>query len=109
MKHKTTFYRNQISRRNCNETSALFPLGANPRATKETPPCLRKQPSTIGSQQSTIRIRRVTTAKQLSTTRADSTKKQPIMHTPPGHTRFTPGITPTKLPRLIWKNTARSS
>ena len=52
---------------------------------------------------------RVTTVKQLSTMRADSTKKQPVMHTPQGDTRFTLGITQTKPPRLTWKNTARSS
>jgi hypothetical protein len=38
----------------------------------------------------------------------DNTKKRPIMHTPQGDTRFTLGITPTKLPSLTWRNTARS-
>ena len=52
---------------------------------------------------------RVTTAKQLSIMKPDNTKKRPIMHTPQGDTRFTLGITPTKLPSLTWKNTARSS
>jgi hypothetical protein len=46
---------------------------------------------------------------QLSTMRADSTKKQPIMRIPPGDTRFTLDITQTKPPWLIWKSTARSS
>ena len=45
---------------------------------------------------------RVTTVKQLNTMSAESTKKQPIMHTPRGDTRFTLDITRTKPPRLIW-------
>ncbi len=52
---------------------------------------------------------RATTVKQLSTMRADSTKKQPIMLTPPEDTRFTLGTTQTKPPWLIWKSTAKSS
>jgi hypothetical protein len=31
------------------------------------------------------------------------------MRTPQGDTRFTLGITPTKLPKPTWKNTARSN
>ena len=46
---------------------------------------------------------RVTTVKQLSTMRADSTKKQPIMRIPPGDTRFTLDITQTKLPSRTWR------
>ena len=52
---------------------------------------------------------RATTVKQLSTMRAGTTKKRPIMRTPQGDTRFTLGITQTKPPRLTWKSTARSS
>jgi hypothetical protein len=63
----------------------------------------------ISSQQSIIRMPRVTTAKRLSIMRADTTKKRPIMHTPQGDTRFTLGITPTKLPSLTWRSTARNS
>ena len=52
---------------------------------------------------------RDTTVKQLSIMRADTTKKRPIMRIPQGDTRFTLGITPMNLPRLIWKNTAKNS
>jgi hypothetical protein len=62
------------------------------------------------SRQSTIRMPRVTTAKQLSIMKPDPTKKRPIMHTPQGDTRVTLGITPTMLPSLItWRTTARIS
>jgi hypothetical protein len=54
-----------------------------------------------------MRTLRVTTVKQLSTMRADSTKKQPITHTSQEDTRFTLGITQTKPPWLIWKSTAK--
>ena len=59
--------------------------------------------------QDTIRMLRATTVKQLSTMRAGTTKKRPIMRTPQGDTRFTLGITQTKPPRLTWKSTARSN
>jgi hypothetical protein len=35
-------------------------------------------------------------------------EKAAHQHTPQGDTRFTLGITPTKLPSLTWRNTARS-
>jgi hypothetical protein len=46
------------------------------------------------SAESAIRAPHVTTAKQPSIMRADTTKKQPTKHTPPRGTggRFTPGI-----------------
>jgi hypothetical protein len=71
--------------------------------------CLRRQPSTISSHKSTTRMLRATTMKRRNTTKADSTKRQPITRTPPGDTRFTLDITQTKPPRLIWKNTARNN
>ena len=93
---------------NCRKRSVpLFPGGAT--LIEETLPCQRKQPSTISSHKNTIRMLRVTTVKQLSTMRAGTTKKRPIMRTPQGDMRFTLGITRTKLPRLTWKSTARSS
>jgi hypothetical protein len=52
---------------------------------------------------------RVTMVKQPSTMRADSTKKQPIMPTRLGHTRFTPDLPRTKRPWRTWKSTARSN
>ena len=51
---------------------------------------------------------RATTVKQLSIMRADTTKKQLIMLTPPEDTRFTLDTTQTKPPWLIWKSTASS-
>ena len=36
-------------------------------------------------------------------------KKRGIMHTPPGATRFTLEITPKKLLKATWRNTARNS
>ena len=41
--------------------------------------------------------------------KAGGTKKRGIMHTPPGATRFTLEITPKKLLKPIWRNTARNS
>jgi hypothetical protein len=46
---------------------------------------------------------------QLSTMRADTTKKQPITRTPLGDMRFPLDIIQTKRPWLIWRSTARSS
>jgi hypothetical protein len=75
----------------------------------------KKAADPISRRQSTIRMPRITTAKQLSIMRPDTTKKRPIMHapqgdtlhTPQGDTRFTRGITPTKLPSFTWRTTAR--
>jgi hypothetical protein len=67
----------------------------------------KKAADPISSRQSTIRMPRITTAKQLSIMRPATTKKRPIMHTPQGDTRFTRGITPTKLPSFTWRTTAR--
>ncbi|MDU0954113.1 hypothetical protein [Bradyrhizobium sp.] len=50
-----------------------------------------------------------TTAKPLSIMKVERTKKRRIMHIPQGGTRFTPGITLTKLPSFTWRNTAKSS
>ncbi len=46
--------------------------------------CRRKQLSTTSNRQNTLRMPRVTTPKQLSTTRADNTKKRRTMHIPLG-------------------------
>lgn len=75
---------------------------------EETPLCPRKQPSTTSNRQNIIPMPRVTTVKQPSIMRADFTKKRPIMRTLQGDMRFTLGIILTKLPRLIWKSTARN-
>ena len=42
-------------------------------------------------------------------TKAGGTNKRGIMHTPPGATRFTLEITPKKLLKPTWRNTARNS
>ena len=68
-----------------------------------------KESSRIRRPRNIIRMRRATTAKPPNIMKADSMKKQRIMHTPLGATGFTPEVTPRKLPKLIWRNTARNS
>ena len=52
---------------------------------------------------------RIITVKQPNIMKAGGTKKRGIMHTPPGATRFTLEITPKKLLKPTWRNTARNS
>jgi len=52
---------------------------------------------------------RIITVKQPNIMKAGGTKKRGIMHTPPGGTRFTLEITPKKLLKPTWRNTARNN
>lgn len=95
-----------MSQRNALACVAFFGFPDNQK--EETPLCPRKQPSITDNRLSIIRMPRITTVKQPNTMRPDTTRKRHIMHIPQGGTRFTPDITPMKLPNLTRRNMARS-